>query len=315
MTARAIGRVIAVIALVAAAGGLKAAPPSQSQPSHVIVTVPRANVREAPTTDSRVVTQVTSGTTIELVATEGDWYKVRLAMGGIRIEAYLAKSVAKPAEGPAGAAAGGGAGTAAPAVSKDGMSVAWQSGESSSWITPQPTSMAIVPGRSGSLSSLAKELPAPGAEPPRGGAPVMFVWMLPASAAGPDITDRRPTFVVQVDGVPGVAATRLTAELVELVPGAGGELLIGAVPGRADQAIWGDPDWDVMRTIVRSETRTSSERLAAGAIQLRPSSDLAPGSYAIVVRPATRDRMAGADVLKGQREGIVFAVAWPFRVK
>jgi hypothetical protein len=288
----------------------------------VIVTVPRANVREAPTTDSRVVMQLTAGTTVALQGVEGDWYKVRIGMGGVQFEAYIAKSVSAIVATPAGAATGGdarGAGAAdvgAAATVHDGMSVAWQADGASRWLTPETTGVIIVPGRPNSIEAVATALPSPEAPPPSAaGAPVTFAWTLPAVTRGPDVADKRPTFVVQMQDVPRMDAAKLTAEIVRLVPAVSGVQVVAGVPGRADQAIWGDSDWEVMRTLQQRSVRSDTEVLAPGAIRLRPAADLPLGTYAVVVRPIARDRLAGADVLRGQREGVVFAVAWPFTVR
>lgn len=292
----------------------------------VVVTAARANLRETPAPTGRVVTQVTSGTTLLVQAVEGDWYKVRFTTGAMQIEAYIAKSVVSPGRGASpGTAATGGrqsepAGTGATAeppkaTSRDGMSVAWQVGQNATWMTPASTAVLIVPSRANGLEAIAAAAPEPGAKPAAtGAAPVTFLWTLRARDVGPEVTEVRPVFVVQFAEVPGLDAAKLTAEIVRLVPTPSGSLAVSGVPGRADQGIWGDADWDVMRTIQQRSVKASIERLGPGAVRVQPAAALPQGTYAVVVRPAGRDRLAGAEVLRGQAEGLLFGVAWPFRM-
>lgn len=195
------------------------------------------------------------------------------------------------------------------------MSVARQVGQNATWIPPVSTAVVVVPSRAAGLEAVAASAPEPGAKPTAtGAAPVTFLWTVRARDSGPEIADARPAFVVQFGAVPGLDAAKLTAEIVRLVATPAGALAVSAVPGRADQAMWGDADWDVMRTIQQRPVKASIERLGPGAVRVQPAADLAEGFYAVVVRPSSRDRVAGAEVLRGQAEGLVFAAAWPFRV-
>jgi hypothetical protein len=237
-------------------------------------------------------------------------------MGGIRLEAYIAKSVSRVV----GPVASGVAPEPAPsattrAESRAGMTVAHQRGAATSWLQPVEATVRVAPGRQGDLAASAAALPEPGAEPPAGRAPATFVWVLPSDTPEQRIDDPRPAFIVQFSAVPGLAPDRLTAALVRLVAVPDGSLAVAAVPGRADQAIWGDADWDVMRTIEQQDVRAQVQPLEPGAVRVQSEANLAPGRYAVVVRPSTRDRLAGADVLADKAEGQVFTTAFPFTIR
>ena len=52
-----------------------------------------------------------------------------------------------------------------------------------------------------------------------------------------------------------------------------------------------------------------------GGVKLTPTADLAPGNYAIVIRPVSHRKLAGPEVLGNTGEGRVFSIAWDFVIK
>jgi hypothetical protein len=70
----------------------------------------------------------------------------------------------------------------------------------------------------------------------------------------------------------------------------------------------------VRRGLREDTVRVIRTLLAPGTLHIQPSSELAPGDYALVVRPDTRDGVSGANLLEGGPIGNVFSVVWPFRV-
>ena len=105
----------------------------------VKVTVPRANIRSEANDRAPVVTQVTSGTVLQLLSIDGDWFHVRVSVGSIRIEAYISKKVATLASAPPAAPTFAvPAATPASAGSVDGVSVAVDVSGISMWVTPHP---------------------------------------------------------------------------------------------------------------------------------------------------------------------------------
>ncbi|MEZ5316328.1 MAG: SH3 domain-containing protein [Vicinamibacterales bacterium] len=283
------------LAVVAAGGGVAPPPITAAAQSigTVEVTVPRANVREAPALSSRVVTQVVRGQTMDLQAIEGDWYKVRLAMGGIRVEAYIAKSVSRVV-GPIETGETPAPVPAEPARPEEraGMRVTYQHGSEATWLEPAEAATRVASGRRNDLAAAVSALPPPDAEAPAGNTPATFVWLLPSDASGRAIAEPRPAFIVQFKDVPGLDPSKLTAVLVRLLPAADGSLAVAAVPGRADQAMWGDANWDVMRLLEQEDVRADTQVLEAGAVRLQPAGDLSPGVYAVVVLPRATDSRA-----------------------
>lgn len=284
MIARTLGT-IAVVAV--AAVGLAA----QDEAS-VKVTVPRANIRSEANDRAPVVTQVPSGTLLQLLSVEGDWFHVRVPVGSIRIEAYISKKVAALATAPGAPAATPAATTPTPAPVGvvDGMSVAVDLNGNSTWMTPHPAKVS----RDGQA----------------------WTWVVDGSAADRVFDNRRPSFVVVFKDVPGVSPDDLAPVLVRLTPVVSGGRLVAAARGSADLASRAAADWDLSKDLKQDVVRSESQPLERGAVKIRPAADLPAGQYAVVLRPSSsKKKLAGATVLSSSGEGHAFALAWDFAVK
>jgi hypothetical protein len=313
-----------------------ASPTVLAQDSAVRVTAARANIRAEASETSPVLTQVTSGTVLELLATEGEWFHVRVAVGTIRIDAYISKKVAALAPPPASAARGaappsalGGrsespaptpAAAADPAVanSRDGMSVALVAGESTNWMSPGTVRVLRARDKVDSLARLAASMPSPNDVPASadGSAQVTYVWAVDGKAANRVLDTRRPSFVVMFKDVPGVGPDDLMPLIVRLTPTASDARIFGAARGRADEASRDDADWDVMKELKQDVVRANTETLGRGTVRLQPAGDLAPGEYAVVLRPTNAKRkLAGRSVLGNQAEGHAFGLVWEFAIR
>ena len=279
------------IVTVAVAAAVSAWPSAQDA-AQVKVTVPRANVRSEANDRAPVLTQLPAGTLVPLISVEGDWFKVRVAVGSIRIEAYVSKKVATLASSPtpaAGATAAPAPTPAPTATSVDGMSVAVDVNGTSTWVTPHPAKVS----RDGEA----------------------WTWVVDGGAADRAIDDRRPAFVVMFKDVPGVSPDDLAPVLVRLRSVASGGRLIAAARGSADLASRQTADWDLSRDLKQDVIRSESQVLERGATRIRPASDLPAGEYAIVLRPASKKKLAGATVLSSNGEGRAFGLAWDFAIK
>ena len=61
--------------------------------------------------------------------------------------------------------------------------------------------------------------------------------------------------------------------------------------------------------------RSSVELVERGVARVQPSDALAPGDYAIVLRPTGPKKFAGVSVLSETAEGKVLNTVWVFSVK
>ena len=266
----------------------------------VKITVPRANVRSEPSEKAPVLTQVTPETTLILLGTEGDWFHVRLGpdsrLGGLRIDAYISKRVAKIVPGAAAPAAAPspapstGAASPSTEASAEGISVALTGSSGSSWLKPHSSRVIRRDAQT-------------------------WAWILSDSAADETLDDRRPAFVVLLKDVIGVNPDELTPMIVRLTPAAEGGRLIAASRGAADLAASTAPTWDPSKDLKQDVVRASIEVVQPGAVRIQPAADLASGQYAIVLRPAAKRKLSGATVPSTSGEGRLLALAWDFAIR
>jgi hypothetical protein len=141
------------------------------------------------------------------------------------------------------------------------------------------------------------------------------VWTTAGAAADRTIEARRPSFIVLFKEVPGVRPEDLVPVLVRLTPTARGRRIVAAVRARADQARQTDITWNVGKDLRQDVVKAKIDVVEPGAARLQPSSDLAPGEYAIVVRFGSGKKLAGSSVLSPSGAGRVFGAVWAFSVK
>jgi hypothetical protein len=215
---------------------------------------------------------------------------VRVPVGSIRIEAYISKKVAALTSTP-GALAAPAVAAPAPALVGviDGMSVAVDLSGTSTWVTPHPAKLS----HDGQT----------------------WAWVVDGSDADRVFDDRRPSFVVMFKDVPGVSADDLAPMLVRLTPAPSGGRLVAAARGSEDLASRAAADWDLSRDLKQDVVRSESQLLERGAVKIHPAADLPAGQYAVVLRPSSKKKLAGADVLSSSGAGRAFALAWDFAIR
>jgi hypothetical protein len=290
----------------------------------VKVTVARANVRSEPNDKAPVVAQLTAGTVLPLKAVEGDWFRVQLPQtGAIRVEAYISKKVAAidgsntPGVAPAasGVAPGAKPAVVGPPPEPTGISVAWAAENQATFLTSRLARLGQLSDRGDSVRAIASVLPTELHAPmDAGSTQVAYVWVLDESAAATPIAERRPVFLIDFKRAVDVPTDDLVPALVRLAPTASGRRVVGMVRGRADEVARTAAEWDVMRDFRQETIKAEVKIVEPGAARLTPAGDLAPGEYAVVVRPP-RKRLIGAVVLSDAGEGRLFRTAWVFAVK
>jgi hypothetical protein len=309
------------ILVLALAFGWTAAALSQTSGS-VRVTAARANVRSEPNEKGAVVSQVTSGTVLQLKSVEGDWYHVELQVGAMRVDAYISKKVAAPVTtGAAVGAKPGATAAAAPpaavvATAKDGMSVAAISDGKSVWLTPGAATVVRVAERADSLRAAAVALPiGPPPAPPTGSGQITYIWTIDRAVPSRAIANAASGFAVTFKDVPGVSPDDFAPALVRVLGSASGVKVVAAVRGRADAATRAQLEWDLAKDFKYDLVRSSVELVERGVARVQPSDALAPGDYAIVLRPTGPKKFAGVSALSETAEGKVLNTVWVFSVK
>jgi hypothetical protein len=288
-----------------------------AQRGSVKVTTARANVRQTPSDRGTVVSQVPYGTVLDLAAIEGDWYRVYVPIGNLRVEAYLSKKVATLVSPPAGE-------TAAPATAAaaaPGISMAADARGRTTWLTAAAARAVPVAERPKTLAALAGSPAVVQAAAGRATLPedpateITWVWIVDRTGPLATLDDRRPSFFAAYNAAPGVNISDLTPAIVRLAP-AGNQLFVAAMaPGRADAAARTERDWTIARDLQQDLIKAQVVAAAAGTMNVRLTAPLMPGDYALVLRPAFQKGYPGREVLTDEGIGSVMSVLWPFTIK
>ena len=92
--------------------------------------------------------------------------------------------------------------------------------------------------------------------------------------------------------------------------------LVGATEGQERAGARSAMDWPIYSSFVEDRVPTKTDELGSGTWRVTVTSPLAPGDYALVLRPESKDkRFSGADVARNQGAGMLFNAAWPFAVR
>ncbi len=300
-----------------------------AQDGTVRVTAARANIRSEPNEKAPVLLQVTAKTILTLRAIEGEWYRIQVPpdpkLGPIRIEAYISSKVAtivtplgpadrQPTANPAAAPTP--TPLPEPAGTRDGMSVAVVRGNTMTFLDSSEARLRIAPARSDSFRTLAATLPKDD-EPPtaKDAAPVIYAWTVDGATSETVIAEKRPSLVVMFKSARELAPADLTPVLVKLSPTISGVRIVAFIRCRADQASQTAADWDVVKDLKQEVVRTTVAVPEPGAAQVTPLGDLAPGEYAVVLRPNGKKKLSGAGVLAIGPESRLFTAVWTFSIK
>ena len=311
---QAAGIATAWLVLVTAAYGAQSAEAGQT----VRVTVAQANVRADANANAPVLTTVKSGARLEVRGVEGDWYKVAMFVGAVRFEAYVSRRVvALEKTATADPAAPAAAPVDPPAAAKFGMSATFESNYASDPLVPSVAKVMQLAARADTVRAAATAMPlgAGGPLPSSPTALVTYVWVVDGGADTREIAERRPTMVVKYDAAPGISPDDFRPAIVRLAGTPAGTRVMSAIRARVDQSKRTVLDWDVARELKQEVVKATVELADRGIASVRPDTDLEPGSYAVVMRPAGNKKFSGASVLSPNKDGRVFGICWVFSVK
>jgi hypothetical protein len=107
-----------------------------------------------------------------------------------------------------------------------------------------------------------------------------FVWGLPSHSSSFVAPSSSPAFDVQYASVAGIDPDAFEPVLVKLTPTSSNWRLVGA-----GSMIVGANGATTLPKITEDRAQVKSTRLAAGHVRVEPAMPLAPGEYAIVLRP------------------------------
>jgi hypothetical protein len=145
---------------------------------------------------------------------------------------------------------------------------------------------------------------------------ITHVWALPGQKSETVVHTAHPSFEVHFENIPGVNAEEYEPVLLKLEPTNFNFRLVGATQAKQDALEASAADWGMYSSFVEERIPTQSRKLAGGSYELQASSALAPGEYAVALRPGNKDKkFSGSSVAQNTGDGLMFNSAWAFQVQ
>lgn len=143
---------------------------------------------------------------------------------------------------------------------------------------------------------------------------VTYVWAVQNPTSANVSPTNAPSFAVSFAGIMGVNPDEFEPAIVTLTP-SNNFRLIGATRGKADEQRSTTVAWQVYSGFVEDRVPIKSQKVGPGQYQISAASPLAPGEYAVVLRPISKTkRFSGAAISRNQGDGIMFNAVWSFQV-
>jgi len=143
-----------------------------------------------------------------------------------------------------------------------------------------------------------------------------YVWALSGLNSPVVASSNKPSFDLNYAGLPGINPDEFEPAIVKLTPSNNAWRLVGATDAKSDTVLNVTPQWEVYSSFIEDRMPASVNRVTSGHTQIFPSSALAPGEYAVVLRPVSKNKkFSGAQVVQNEGPGLLFNSAWSFTVK
>jgi hypothetical protein len=144
---------------------------------------------------------------------------------------------------------------------------------------------------------------------------VTYVWGIAGAASSNISPSTLPVFLVNVSDVPGVNPDDYAPAMLKLTPAQNSVRLLGATQGKEDARSSATADWQVYSNFLEDRVAIQTQKLASGQYKIVPTSPLLPGEYGVALRPISKSKQfSGADIMRGQGDGMIFNAAWSFQV-
>ncbi len=144
---------------------------------------------------------------------------------------------------------------------------------------------------------------------------VTYVWGVPGVASENILKTGLPAFTVDFSRAMGVKPDDYAPTIVKLTPAQNTCRIVGATQGKEDARSSAAADWQIYSNFLEEPVSVKSEKAAAGKYKVSPASELAPGEYAVVLRPISKEKnFSGGDVARGQGDGLMFDAIWTFQI-
>ncbi len=142
-----------------------------------------------------------------------------------------------------------------------------------------------------------------------------YVWGVMGPASSNVLQSASPSFAIDFSRALGVKPDDYAPAIVKLTPAQNTCRIVGATQGKQDAGSSPAADWQLYSNFLEERVNTQSQKLGPGKYKISPSSELAPGEYAIVLRPISKFKsFSGGDVARAQGDGMMFDSAWTFQI-
>jgi hypothetical protein len=144
---------------------------------------------------------------------------------------------------------------------------------------------------------------------------VTYVWGITGAASSNVSPSTLPVFLVSFADVPGVNADDYEPAILKLTPAQNSSRLLGATQGKEDARSNAAANWQVYSNFLEDRVAIQTQKTARGQYRIVPTSPLLPGEYGVALRPLSKSKQfSGADIMRGQGDGMIFNAAWSFQV-
>jgi hypothetical protein len=146
-------------------------------------------------------------------------------------------------------------------------------------------------------------------------ATMTYVWGVPGIISKTVVQTTTPTFTVDYANVMGASPDDFEPMIVKLTPAQNSFRIVGATQGKEDATSNSSADWEIYSSFLEDRVPVNAQKLKTGSYKLAATSPLAPGEYAVVLRPVSKSKkFSGGDVARGQGDGLMFDSVFSFKV-
>ncbi len=144
---------------------------------------------------------------------------------------------------------------------------------------------------------------------------VTYVWGVPNPSSGNVLQTGLPHFSVDLSRVLGASPDDYEPAIVKLTPAQNTCRIVGATQAKEDVRSSPAADWEIYSHFLEERVAATPEKLGTGKYKIAPAAELAPGEYAVVLRPISKEKkFSGGDVARSQGDGLLFNAVWTFQV-
>jgi hypothetical protein len=142
-----------------------------------------------------------------------------------------------------------------------------------------------------------------------------YVWGVPNIVSKTVLQTTSPSFTVDFANVMGANPDDFAPTIVKLTPAQNSFRIVGATQGKEDATSNSTADWEIYSSFLEDRVPVNAQKLKTGSYKLAATSPLAPGEYAVVLRPVSKSKkFSGGDVARGQGDGLMFDSAFSFKI-